>query len=98
MITVILESPTRQEIARCSKAGNESFLIRGKDSFRILALLNGVDYDVFDHRDMPELIGELVALRESVSDDEQVHIDDIVRLATLCRDEKGATLTFTPFE
>ena len=98
MITAILETMENEVVGIAAKAGNEKFLIGNGPAFSKLSLLSEIDYDIFASVDMPDLIGELEILRNTVSDGDQSHIDEITDLAIRCRDEQGLILTFTPFE
>ena len=98
MITAILETKDGEIIGRSGRPGNEQFLIRHESDFSKLSLLSDIDYDVFAKSDMVELIGELMALQKTVGQQDQLHIDEIIKMAVRCRDEEGLTLTFTPFD
>ncbi len=98
MITAILETKDGEVIGRCGRAGNEHYLIRREPHFTKLSLLSEIDYDVFTKSDMAEMISELMALRKAVSKQDQLHVNEIMKMAVRCRDEDGLTLTFTPFD
>lgn len=98
MITVILEAKNDEVVAKCGKAGNERYLIRDDPDFPKLSLLSEVGYDTYLSSDMPGLIEELRALQQITAGEDQLHINEVIRLDARCRDEDGLTLTFTPFD
>ena len=97
MITSVLETTSDQLIEKCSKKGNERYLIQKNPNYMLLSQLSEFDNDVFGKADMPILIEELTAIRRTLGPEDQAHIDDILRLSVRCRDEEGLTLAFTPF-
>jgi hypothetical protein len=98
MITVILENAANLELARICHPGNEGHLVRHEPSYPLLSLLSEVAYDVFGHSDMTALIDELEHVRNGTFGGDRAHIEQVIKLAILCRDQAGSTLTFTPFE
>lgn len=92
-IRVIFESP-ESATEEGGHSGNERYLCQSDESrFPVLSQVDQASYAVFSAADMNCLLSELDALgHESVSERRE-----IARLAARCLNEKGATLTFTPF-
>lgn len=96
MITVILESPGGELLARCSMVGNERCLFREGETFPLLSELDGASYDLFGSSQMSGLVQELTLIREE-TEAARRHIDELIQLALRCGKQDGACLSFTPF-
>ncbi|WLD10972.1 hypothetical protein [Planctellipticum variicoloris] len=96
MITIVLEQG-ESVVSTCGREENERYLLGRQDSLKLLSQLSDCGYDTFGKDDMPELIGELQAVRECVGDRDRCHVDQIIALAVRCQAGNGMTLTFTPF-
>ena len=96
--TVILEDSSDKELARCSHAGNEKYLMRSGDAYPILSQPDLHSYDVFSHSQATQLHVELLSLLAELHNaEDREHVQELARLALRAANMKGATITFTPF-
>jgi hypothetical protein len=78
--------------------GNESFLCKDDSkNYPILSELSIYDYDVFNYEEMDELIGELTKASKELTNNQLLHIEEIIELAKKCKGDKSTTLAFNPF-
>lgn len=99
MFTIILHDKNNNEVERLFLEGNEVYLQRDDErSFPELSELSDSSYDTFGQDAMSDLVSELISVRNMLNTSfEKNHIDDIIRLAIICKNKVGFTLTFTPF-
>jgi hypothetical protein len=97
MLVAILRDADRRELGRATHPGNDAYLIQRDSPYRHLSELSEFSFDTFGTEQMPDLIDELLDLRQRRSDpDERAHIDTIIQLARRAHATDGATLTFAP--
>ncbi|WP_032113001.1 hypothetical protein [Candidatus Paracaedibacter symbiosus] len=96
-ISIILENQDGKLIEKITKGNNADYLVKGENNpdFPYLAEVEIDDYSVFAAEDMDAIIEELLCVRQEVTDPaDQVHIDDIIRLAKKCKETPETVLTF----
>jgi hypothetical protein len=97
MLTVILRDGDQHELERTSAPGNSAYLIQRDGAYEYLSELSEFSFDTFGAADMPALVEELSAVRESRTDpSERGHLDEVIALARRVPELPGATLTFAP--
>ena len=96
--TAIIEDSAGQEIARCTRLGNERYLVRKDKNFPLLSNLNLASYDVFSSGQASALRDELLLLRDELDNGkERAHVEELAQLAQTSSEIGGSTITFTPF-
>lgn len=96
--SVIVCDANGDEQERCFRDGNERYLMRKGDGFRLLAELNNDSYDVFSSEEASELTIELRAVQAEVSaEGDRIHLGRLIELAETTARHPGSTITFTPF-
>lgn len=96
MITIILEDKSSVCLQKIALPGNEKVLLC--PNLKHLGSLDSFSYSVFSKDEMDELIDEVNIVRQGISDEAMIaHLNEIVKLALLCKNKSGTTLTFTPF-
>lgn len=100
MIRIILEDNTGKEVKQLFARGNESIFFQAdKTTFPLISEIDICSYSTYSHSDMKNLIKELNMIKGLIIHPEnQRHIDDICVLASICAENKGWTLSFTPFD
>jgi uncharacterized membrane protein YheB (UPF0754 family) len=80
------------------KNGNEMYLCQDKDEYQLLNEITEVDIERFFPEHMNDLMDELINVKLSLTDEQEInHLDEILRLCSMCRDCIGSQVIFNPF-
>jgi hypothetical protein len=78
--------------------GNEVYLCQDRDEYKLLNEITEVDIERFFPEDMDDLMHELINVKLSLIDEQEInHLDEILRLCNMCKNCVGSQIIFNPF-